>query len=68
MKISERIQASRRSDTEIAGVVGVNPSVVWHWRKGRTSPHIRFVAALAKAIGCAPVDLIPPTPPQDGAT
>ncbi len=59
MKISERIIASRRTDREIADTCGVAVPVVWRWRRGATRPHIKNVRALARAIGCDPIDLIP---------
>ncbi len=62
MKISERIEKSRRSDLEISNMVGVAAPVVWRWRRDKATPHLRFVAALADAIGCEPADLIPPAP------
>ena len=62
MEISARIVASRRTDREIAKAVGTAVPVVWQWRSGKTRPHIRFIAALAEAIGCEPADLIPPPP------
>jgi transcriptional regulator with XRE-family HTH domain len=64
MKICERIQRSRRTDREISKAVGTSDSVVWHWRRGLTHPHIRFITALAEVIGCDPVDLIPPKEAQ----
>ena len=62
MEISTRIVRSRRTDKEIAAAVGTAITVVWLWRQGKTRPHIRFIAALAGAIGCEPADLIPPPP------
>lgn len=62
MDISQRICASRRTDREIAAAVGVAVPVVWKWRTGKTTPRVKFIAALAQAIGCAPADLIPPAP------
>ncbi len=59
MEISDRIVASRRTDKEIADVCQVAVPVVWRWRRGDTRPHIKSVRALARAIGCDPIDLIP---------
>ena len=62
MEISERIVASRRTDREISNAIGATVPAVWKWRKGETRPNIKFIAALAEALGCDPADLIPPKP------
>ena len=57
--IPERIEQSGATNREIAQACGVEQSVVLHWRRGKTNPHIRFIRALSAILHCEPDDLIP---------
>jgi len=59
MSIPERIQASGKTDKEIAAALGISTPAAWRWRKGLTSPNIVNIRPLAKALGCKPLELIP---------
>jgi transcriptional regulator with XRE-family HTH domain len=59
MTIAEKIRASGVTDKQISEATGVPIPTAWRWRKGLTHPNIVNVAALARAIGCKPADLIP---------
>ncbi len=59
MNISERIHASGKTDKQISMAVGIDVAGVWRWRRGDTTPRIKYLAALARVLDCGVRDLVP---------
>lgn len=59
MTISEKIEASGLSYTQIARECGVSVPVAWRWGKGETKPNISNISALARVLECDVRELIP---------
>lgn len=45
--------------SELAEAIGVNPMTVYGWRRGRSMPGTFVLAAIATALRCSFVDLLP---------
>ncbi len=59
MSIVDRIQESRKTDSQLSREVGVAVPVVWRWRRGFNLPSLNNVGALALALDCGVRDLLP---------
>ncbi len=59
MSIQDRIAASGKTDKQIGDEVGTSVPVVWRWRRGETTPRLKYLAALARSLDCGVRDLVP---------
>ena len=59
MTTAEKIKASDLTLNDLADQAGVPYATARRWSLGQSEPKLNQIAALARALGCEPADLIP---------
>lgn len=57
--LTSAMQSRQIAASELAAALGLNVGTVLAWRRGRSIPGIPSLVAVATALGCALVDLLP---------